>query len=78
MAKKTCKKERLEVILDRLRDGEELGVYDMVVMFRISNATVYRDMTELERYERVERKTESTGYSGAGETVWYFPGAAHG
>ena len=74
-ASKSERKGRIDCILGRLEAGDELGVYDMIVMFRVSRTTVYRDMDELEAYHGVDRRTEATGKTGPGETVWYMPGA---
>lgn len=71
---KSARKERLDCILSRLESGDELGVYDMIVMFRVSRQTVYRDMNELEKHHGVDRRREATGKTGPGETVWYMPG----
>lgn len=72
---KSERKERLDAILECLRSGDELATYDMVVKFRVHPSTVYRDMSELERYHGVERRREATGKTGSGEVVWYIPGA---
>lgn len=69
---KVEKKERLDTILQRLQSGEELGVYDCIVMFHIDKSTVYRDMNELESYEGVVKKSDR------GETVWHVPGSVYG
>lgn len=70
---KSERKERLDCILDRLEDGEEFAVYDLVAMFRISSTTARRDMYELERYHNVKRRREATGKTGSDEVVWYVP-----
>lgn len=47
----TPKHERCETVLGLLKSGDELGVYDMIVRFRVHVSTVYLDMAHLERYQ---------------------------
>ena len=72
------KKDRLTQILDLLLSGDELGVYDIIVKFRVHVSTVYRDMAELEKFEGVQRRSEPTPGSRGEETVWYLPEALNG
>jgi DeoR/GlpR family transcriptional regulator of sugar metabolism len=55
---------------ERLADGESLTLWDVQMMFKVSNRTARRDLYEMEDNWPVEREGRASG--GGGEAVWYW------